>query len=195
MFIWQQLQNIALMKGPLPLQTWEQLWIDWCLRGQMSSLQVTTNILYHCSVEFLEWLSSKADEKWKINKSDHRWWQILICSWHSKLPLVAKVFIWRVLNGGLPLGLALKCHGLATSNCFFCTVQIEDSTHRFIQCLIACQIWSYIFQIWQVLLWCYLTLRQWVFVQFTHVDPKSEMEIVFWDIGDCVIVHCHTHWN
>ena len=32
-FIWQQLRNIPLMQGPLPLQTGEQLWIDWCLRG------------------------------------------------------------------------------------------------------------------------------------------------------------------
>ena len=35
------------------------------------------------------------------------------------VPLVAKVFIWRVLIGGLPLGLALKRRGLATGNCFF----------------------------------------------------------------------------
>ena len=96
----------------------------------------------------------------------------LKCSWHSKLPLVAKVFIWRVLTGGLPLGLALKRRGLATSNCFFC-VQMEDNTHRFIQCLI----WSYISRIWQVLSWYYLTPRQ-VFAQFT-LHPKSEMEIVF----------------
>ena len=50
-FIWQQLQNIALMQGPLPLQTYEQPWIDLCLRGQTSFLQVPTNLLYHCSDE------------------------------------------------------------------------------------------------------------------------------------------------
>ena len=61
-FICQQRQNIALMQGPLPLQTGEQPWIDWCLKGQTSLLQVTTNLLYHCSVEFLGWLSSKAEE-------------------------------------------------------------------------------------------------------------------------------------
>ena len=72
-FIWQQLQNIALMQGPLPLQTIEQLWIDWWLQDQTSLLQVTTNFLYHCSVESLGWLSSKAKEKWKIHKSDHGW--------------------------------------------------------------------------------------------------------------------------
>ena len=178
-FIWQQLQNIPVMQGPLPLHTEDQPWTDWCLKGQTSFLQVTTNLLYHCSVDSLGWLSSKAEEEWRIHKSDQGWWQILQRTWHSKLPLVAKVFIWRVLIGGLPLGIALKRRGLAMGNCFFCTVQMEDSTHRFIQCPIACQIWSYISQIWQVLSRCYLTPSQWVFAQFTQVDPKSEMEIVF----------------
>ena len=31
------------MQGPLPLQIEKQSWVDWCLRGQMSFLQVTTN--------------------------------------------------------------------------------------------------------------------------------------------------------
>ena len=46
-FIYEQLQNIALMQGLIPLQTGEQSWIDWCLRGPRSLLQVTTNLLYH----------------------------------------------------------------------------------------------------------------------------------------------------
>ena len=58
-------------------------------------------------------------------------------------------------------------------------VQMEDNTHLFIQCPIVSQIRGYISQIWQVLSWCYLTPRQWAFVKFTQVDPKSEMEIVF----------------
>ena len=72
-FIWQQIQNIPLMEGPLPLQIGEHPLIDWCLRGQMSLLQVTTNILYHCSVESFGWLSSNAEEEWKILKSNHGW--------------------------------------------------------------------------------------------------------------------------
>ena len=63
------------------------------LKGETLLLQVTTNLLYHCSVESLGWLSSKAEEEWRIQKSDHGWWQILQRSWHSKLPLVAKVFV------------------------------------------------------------------------------------------------------
>ena len=65
------------MQGPIPLQTGDQSWRDWCLKGQTSLLQVTTNLLYHCSVESLGWLSSKAAKEWKIHKSDHGWWQIL----------------------------------------------------------------------------------------------------------------------
>ena len=52
-FIWQHLQNIALMQGPLPLQTEEQSWVDWCLWGQMSFLQVTTNRFYYCVIKSL----------------------------------------------------------------------------------------------------------------------------------------------
>ena len=48
-------------------------------------------------------------------------------NWHSKLPLVAKVVVWKVFIGGLPLGLALKRRGLATCDCFFCIVQVEDN--------------------------------------------------------------------
>ena len=106
----QQLQNIPLMQGSIPLQIGEQPWSDGCLKGQMSLLQVTTNLLYHCFVESLGWLSSKVEEQWRIHKYDHGWWQILQRNWHSKLPLVAKVFIWRLLIGGLPLGLTLKRH-------------------------------------------------------------------------------------
>ena len=62
-FIWSQLQNIPLMRGPLPLHTEEQPWTDWCLKGQTSLLQVTTNLLYHCSVDSVGWLSSKGKEE------------------------------------------------------------------------------------------------------------------------------------
>ena len=46
-FIWQQIQNIPLMQDPLPLQRGQHMFIDCCLRGQTSLLQVTTNLLYH----------------------------------------------------------------------------------------------------------------------------------------------------
>ena len=155
------------MQGPLYLYKQEKnLWIDWCFtRSNVVSYKW---LLIFCIVpplSLLDALSSKAEEERKIHKSNHGRWQILKGSWHSKLPFVAKVFSWSVLIGGLPLGLALKCRGLATGYCFFWTIQMEDSTHRFIQCMVACQIWRlYISHIWQVLSWTsYLTPRQWVF--------------------------------
>ena len=92
--------------------------------------------MYHSSIWF-SWIAYhlRAEEEWKIHNSDHRQWQILLKrSWHSNLPLVADVFIWRVLIGGLPLGLALKRREPVTCNCLFCTVQMDsDDTHHFKQ--------------------------------------------------------------
>ena len=96
------------MQGRLPSQTKVQPWLDWCLRGQMLFLQLTASLLHHCSTESFPWLSSNVEEERKIHNSDHGWWPILKCSWHSKLPLIVNVFIWRVLIGGLPLGFALQ---------------------------------------------------------------------------------------
>ena len=70
-FIFNQLQNIPLIQGSLPLQTREQPWIDRFLNGQTTLLQVTTSLFYHYSVESLGWLSSKPEEEWTIHKSDH----------------------------------------------------------------------------------------------------------------------------
>ena len=41
-FILQQLQNIALRQGPLPIQIEGQSWVDWRLWGQTPFLHVTT---------------------------------------------------------------------------------------------------------------------------------------------------------
>ena len=73
-FLQQQLQNIALMQGPSHLRTEDQVWIQGCLLGQMLFLQVTTNLLYHCFVESLRWLSSKVEQEWKIHHFEHGWW-------------------------------------------------------------------------------------------------------------------------
>ena len=50
---------------------------------------------------------------------DAHWRSEVIIDLCLRSTLVAKVFIWRVLIGGLPLGLALKHRGLATGNWFF----------------------------------------------------------------------------
>ena len=178
-FIWEKLQDIPLLQGSLPLKTNFAPWVDWRLQDGTRLLQVTTNILYHHAMTSLSWLSSKAAKLWNVCKSDARWWKILQRGWHSYLPFRAKVFIWRVMIGGLPLGSALKRRGLGSGTCFFCTVPLEDSTHRFIKCPIACTIWKYLSEIWQVLTRCYLRPQQWVFSQYVQNGSNDEMEILF----------------
>ena len=43
---------------------------DMFTRSKTMFLQVTINLLYHCSTEALGWLSSNVEEEWKIHKSD-----------------------------------------------------------------------------------------------------------------------------
>ena len=88
-------------------------------------------LIFCITARWVSWISSKAKEKWKIHNYGH----ISKCSWHSKLPLVTKVFIWRVLIGGLPLGLALKWRGLAMSICFFALFKWK------IVFIVSCNIW------------------------------------------------------
>ena len=79
--------------------------------------------------------------------------------------------------GGLPLGSALKRQRLGSGTCFFCTVPLEDSTHRFIKCHVACTIWKYLSDIRQVLSSCYLRPQQWVFSQYVQNGSNDEIEI------------------
>ena len=141
-------------------------WVDWQLQDGTRLLQVATNILYHHAMASVSWLSPNAKKLWNVCKSDARWWKILQRGWHSHLPFRAKVFIWRVVIGGLPSGSALKRRELGSGTCFFCTVPLKDSTHRFIKCPIACTIWKYLSDIWHVLTHCYLRPQQWVISQY-----------------------------
>ena len=107
-------------------------WLDWRLQDGTRLLQVTTNILYNHAMTLVSWLSPKAKKLWNVYKSNARWWNILQRGWHSHLPFHAKVFIWRVMIRGLPLGSTLKRRGLGSGTCFFCTVPLEDSTSIYI---------------------------------------------------------------
>ena len=68
--IQQELQSIAFEQWLLSTQSEEQPWADQCLQGKIQFLQVTTSILYHCSIESSQWLSSKAEQEQKVEKSD-----------------------------------------------------------------------------------------------------------------------------
>ena len=99
----------------------------------------------------LSWLSRKVKRLWNLRKSNSRWWEILQRGWPSHLPFHAKVSIWRVMIGGLPLGSTLKRRGLGSGTRFFCIIPLEDNTHRLIKCSITCISWKHLSNIWQVL--------------------------------------------
>ena len=52
-FIWEKLQDIPLLHGPLPLET-KMLhpWVDWRLQVGTRLLQVTTNVLYYHAMAY-----------------------------------------------------------------------------------------------------------------------------------------------
>ena len=51
-----------LLQGLLPTQSEEEPWVDWCLGGKIQYLQVTSSILYQCSIKSSKWLSSKEEK-------------------------------------------------------------------------------------------------------------------------------------
>ena len=53
-FIWEKLHSIHLVGGYLPIVVTNNVpWVDWCLKGGPSFLQVSTNILYHHALRLL----------------------------------------------------------------------------------------------------------------------------------------------
>ena len=63
--------------------------------------------------------------------------------------------------------------------CFFCTVPLEGSTHRFIKYPIMHIFQKYLSRIWQVLSHRYLRPQQWVFVQYVQNCLNDELDILF----------------
>ena len=112
------------------------------VKGRYIFVMVTTNILCHCAMVIIILLSPKVENVWNVCTSNARWWQMLQRSLHSHLSIRAKVFIWRVVISGLPLGSTLKRRGLGSSMCFFCTIPFEDNAHRFIKCSVTHIIWE-----------------------------------------------------
>ena len=110
----------------------------------------------------MQWHRYLVEKVWNVCKSNARWWQILQCSRYTHLPFRAKVFIRRVMIGGLPLGSTLKRRGLGLYSCFFCTIPLEDiMPHRFIKPIV---IWD---------------LNNGFFSQYVQNGPNDEMEILF----------------
>ena len=105
---------------------------------------VFTNDVYHTIIARHAWVEERLRKVWLVYKPLLWWVRVIRLSWHSRLPFKCKVFLWRVMIGGLPLGDALVRRRITNGMCLFCTVKLEHSRHRFIKCPIAQDIWKFI---------------------------------------------------
>ena len=108
------------------------------------------------------WLTNKVLnlDIWNVTQCVKWWRWVLNAIWHSHLPFRAKVFLWRVMVGGLPLGTTLKWRHILNETCFFEIVIKEDDKYKFITCPIAKAIWVVISQVLSIInkqrAFCYL---------------------------------------
>ena len=105
----------SLLNGCIPLKIQHFVCVDTLVTSRYKY------IVSSCNDIFI-WISPKAEKVWNVCKSNTRCSHILQHGWHSHLPFHAKLFMWRVLISGLPLGSTLKRQGLVSGTCFFCIV-------------------------------------------------------------------------
>ena len=77
------------------------------------------------------------------------------------------------------LGSNLTIRGQGSFTCFYCTIWMEDNTHRFINCPIVCDIWKYLSDVWQVLTRRYLRPHEWFFSHCLQNGSNDDVEILF----------------
>ena len=144
----------------------------------------------------LSWQSPNAENIWNVCKSNARWWQIPQRGWFSHLSFQAKVFIRRVMIDGFPSSSTLRRREVELGKRFFCTIPLEDYTHKIIICPIPHIIWKYLFgRCYPFVIWCFnngFLLNMFKFVQMMSWRSCSK----FYDIwgyntfGVCIIVSC-----
>lgn len=61
--------------------------------------------------------------------------------WHMQLDLKARVFLWRVYVGGLPLAAKLKDRVFTDGKCPMCKVKQETARHTFWFCPLVLEYW------------------------------------------------------
>lgn len=172
--IWLRLQQQVQSLGGLPRRNSSRPWDDWVLGRKTRLLKASANAVYHLLVQEKKWLAQKVNKVWHVKKTSSWWKRMLFSSWHSKLPFQGKVFIWRVIVGGLPLATVLQRRRLSNGNCFFCETCQESSHHRFISCPVARQIWAFISSVWQKVTGQTFSPKQWVF-QLGRNDQQQEV--------------------
>ena len=102
---------------------------DWKLAGSTYLSMFIVNYVYHIVINRHKWMEGKVQSVWGLSKPMVQWClHVLDIGWRSPLRFCAKVFIWRIIIGELPLGDALQGRNITTKMCFFWMVGLECTT-------------------------------------------------------------------
>ena len=135
--IWDMIRNVPILQGQNS-SCGEAFYVhDWVFEGNHNILTIQTNDIYHKLMSNHLWMEDQVRKQWGFQRPISWWQKVVRKGWHSRLPFRAKVFIWRVIIGGLPVGEALRKRNLDNGMCFWCTVVVEDNHHRFLNCPVA----------------------------------------------------------
>ena len=168
-----KLLDAPLLHGYLLMKTNVVPWVDWRLKDDARYIYALS---WNGAIILPITWSIKCVEC--VCKSNAGGWQILQRGWHLHLPLHAKVFIWTIIINGLSLSLTLRRRGLGSGMWFFCTIPLEDNTHRFIKCSVLLIIQKYSMEIWQILTHCYLRPQHWVLLKIFQNGPNDDLKIL-----------------
>ncbi|KAL3683828.1 hypothetical protein R1sor_001850 [Riccia sorocarpa] len=135
----QLLSRVQRHNDPTPISDWQWSWKikskdihGWDLSTRRWKTITRVNNL-HCSA---------LNKKWECAETPRRWAKKLRKLWKSPIPNRDKVWIWKVLQAGLPtMERAAKWRD-ETSTCKRCRQGCETLTHLFIDCPAANRIWQ-----------------------------------------------------
>ena len=178
--IWDMIRNVPILQGQIP-SCGEAFYVhDWVFEGNRNILTIQTNDIYHKLMSNHLWMEDQVRKQWGFQRPISWWQKVVRKGWHSRLPFRAKVFIWRVIVGGLPMGEALRKRNIDNGMCFWCTVVVEDNRHRFLNCPVAKQVWGFINKVWISLTGISRRPFHWVFTRVNSISSSLELQIV-WD--------------
>jgi hypothetical protein len=135
--IWEKFQALPILTGLLPNLVEQHRQLDRTILGDRCIEVIYTNVTYHAIIDRYTWLSTCLNKVCAVHKPNAWLMKVIRLGWHSRLPIKYKVFLWKVLIGGLPMGDALIIRRIANDMCFLCPLEVEHSWHRFISCKVA----------------------------------------------------------
>ena len=127
---------------PIPMvDNGEDRFRDWALPQSTTDWwKAGTSTFYYMFVPTIDW-SERGYQTWHVTH-DNKWWiQTLNKLWHSPLCLQARIFLWRVFVGGLPLAAKLRQRGFTDGLCPRCLKSQETARHTFWYCPLVLEWW------------------------------------------------------